>query len=199
MPAMARTIDVNLTGVVRTVSATLPHVTAARGYYLLVSSASALAPVAGLATYAATKIGVEHFGSSLRLELAQQGVGVGVAHPCWIDTEMVRGPQHDLESFNEMLRVLPGPFGKVTTVTECAAALVDAVEGRRRKVYVPRSLGRFALLRQFFGSPVAEWVMGRHVRRILPKMEREVAALGRSFGAHSVGLGAGQRGEATRP
>ena len=57
MAAMARTIDVNLTGVVRTVSATLPHVAAARGYYLLVSSASALAPGAGLATYAATKIG----------------------------------------------------------------------------------------------------------------------------------------------
>ena len=98
-----------------------------------------------------------------------------------------------------MLQVLPGPFGRVTTVAECATALAEAVEGRRRKVYVPRSLARYAMLRQLFASPLAEWAMGRHVRRILPRMEREVAALGRPFGAHSVGLGAGRAEEGTRP
>src|SRR6185369_1682808 len=50
--ALVRTIDVNLIGVVRTVSATLPHVTARKGYYLLVSSAAALAAMPGISTYA---------------------------------------------------------------------------------------------------------------------------------------------------
>ncbi|HEX8189553.1 MAG TPA: SDR family NAD(P)-dependent oxidoreductase, partial [Pyrinomonadaceae bacterium] len=81
--ALVRTIDVNLTGVVRTVSATLPHVTERRGYYLLVSSAAALAPYPGISAYAAAKSGVEQFGNVLRLELAHRGVGVGVAHPSW--------------------------------------------------------------------------------------------------------------------
>src|SRR5215216_2598110 len=75
--ALVRVLEVNLIGVVRTVSATLPHVTAARGYYLLMSSASALAPLPAMAPYSASKIGVEQFGSALRMEVAHKGVDVG--------------------------------------------------------------------------------------------------------------------------
>ncbi|HEX8695428.1 MAG TPA: SDR family oxidoreductase [Longimicrobium sp.] len=184
--ALVRTIEVNLIGVVRTVSATLPHVTERQGYYLLVSSAAALVAPPGLAAYAASKSGVEFFGNSLRLEVAHKGVRVGVAHPCWIDTDMVRDPRRELESFDEMLRTLPGPFGSVTSVQECAAAFVEGIEKRRRKVFVPRSLGPFAAVRQLFASPLSDRVSGRTARRLIPRHEREVAALGRSFGAHSV-------------
>jgi len=194
--AMARTIEVNLTGVVRTVSATLPHVERSRGYYLLVSSAAALAPLGGIAAYAASKSGVEQFGNALRLELAHKGVGVGVAHPAWIDTDLVRDQRQDLECFNEMLRTLPGPFGSVTSVEECAAAFVRAIERRRRKVYVPRTLGPLAVFRQLFASPLAEYVMGRHARRLIPRAEREIISLGRAFGPSSMGLG-GKRGAGT--
>ena len=190
--ALARTIEVNLVGVVRTVSATLPHVTARRGYYLLVSSAAALAAVPGLAAYAASKIGVEHFGSALRLEVAHKGVAVGVAHPCWVDTDLVRDPRRDLASFDALLRTLPGPFGTVTSVEACAASLVDAVERRRRKVYVPRGLAPLAAIRQLFMSALSERVLARQARRTVPQLEREVAALGRAFGTSSMGLAAGR-------
>jgi len=187
--ALVRTIEVNLIGVVRTVSATLPHVAARRGYYLLVSSAAALAPLPGIATYAAAKSGVEQFGNVLRLELAHRGVQVGVAHPSWIDTDLVRDARRDLESFNEVLKTLPGPFGSLTPVGECAEAFVRAVERRRRKIYVPRTLGPLAAVRQLFASPLAEYVSIRRALRLLPKSEQEVRALGRAFGAHSMGMG----------
>jgi NAD(P)-dependent dehydrogenase (short-subunit alcohol dehydrogenase family) len=197
--ALVRTIEVNLVGVVRTVSATLPHVTARRGYYLLVSSAAALAALPGISTDAASKSGVEFFGNALRLEVAHKGVKVGVAHPAWIDTDLVRDQQRDLESFNEMLRTLPGPFGSVTSVDECAAAFVRAIERRARKVFVPRTLGPLAAVRQLFMSPLSELVMARNARRIIPKLEREVVALGRSFGASSVEVGGrGTRDDGTR-
>lgn len=186
--ALVRIIDVNLNGLVRTVSATLPHVTNRRGYYLLVSSAAALAPLPGISTYAASKSGVEQFGNALRLEVAHKGVGVGVAHPAWIDTDLVRDQQHDLESFNEMLRELPGPFGSITTVEDCAAAFVKAIERRRRKIYVPATLGPLSFIRQLFASPLSEYIMKRRARRLVPLAEREVLALGRSFGIHSMGL-----------
>lgn len=188
--ALVRIIDVNLTGVVRTVSATLAHVTERRGYYLLVSSAAALAPFPGISTYAAAKSGVEQFGNVLRLELAHKGVGVGVAHPSWIDTDMVRDAQQDLSGFRELMGRLPGPFGRVTPLRDCAAAFVEAVERRRRKVYVPRTLAAAAALRQFLTSSFADFLMGRQTRHTLPKVEAEVRALGRSFGSHSTGLGA---------
>lgn len=187
--ALVRIIEVNLTGVVRTVSATLPHVTERRGYYLLVSSAAALAPFPGISTYAAAKSGVEQFGNVLRLELAHKGVAVGVAHPSWVDTDMVRDAQNDLAGFRAMMGRLPGPFGRVTPLGDCAAAFVDAIERRRRKVYVPRTLAAAAALRQLLASPLADFLMGRQTRTTLPQVEREVRALGRSFGSHSTGFG----------
>ena len=188
--ALVRTIEVNLTGVVRTVCATLPHVTESRGYYLLVSSAAALAPFPGISTYAAAKSGVEQFGNVLRLEVAHKGVGVGVAHPCWVDTDLVRDAQRDLSCFNEMRGKLPGPFGSLTPVADCAAAFARAIERRKRKVYVPRTLAAAAVFRQLFASTLADYLMGRQTRRVLPQVEEEVRALGRPFGAHSMGLGA---------
>lgn len=195
--ALVRTIEVNLAGVVRTVSATLPHLVESRGYYLLISSAAALAPLPGIAAYAAAKSGVEQFGNVLRLELAQRGVGVGVAHPCWIDTDLVRDVQQDLTSFNRMLGTLPAPFGRVTSVEECASALVRAVERRSRKVYVPRSLRFAAALRQLFASTLSDYIAGRRSRGLIQEAEREIQALGRSFGSHSVET-IRQSGEATR-
>jgi short-subunit dehydrogenase len=186
--ALVRTIEVNLVGVVRTISATLPHVTAARGYYLLMSSASALAPLPVMAPYSASKVAVEQYGNALRMEVAHKGVAVGVAHPSWIDTDLVRDQQRELDSFNQTLSRLPGPFGKVTSLAECVDAMIDAMERRRRKVYVPKSLAKFAAIRQLFTSPLAERATLRTAARTLPRLEAEIRALGRSFGATSVGL-----------
>ncbi len=188
--AMVRTIDVNLAGVVRTVSATLPHMTATRGYYLLISSAAAITAMPGIATYSATKSGVESFANALRGELRHKGVGVGVAHPSWIDTDMVRSAQHDLQSFSKTLKSLPGPLGTITPVAACAAALVSAIAQRKRKVFIPASLGIVSPIRQLFSSPLVEWLVGLRTKRTLALMEREVQRLGRPFGEHSMAHGA---------
>jgi NAD(P)-dependent dehydrogenase (short-subunit alcohol dehydrogenase family) len=184
--ALARTIEVNLIGVVRTVSATIAAITARRGYYLLISSAASLAAAPGIAAYAAAKSGVEMFGNSLRLELRHKGVAVGTAHPSWIDTDLVRDLQHDLESFNQMLATMPGPFGKVTSVEDCADALVDGIVRRRRKIFIPKSLGPLAAIRQLFMSPLSDLVLARRGRRMIPLAELETLALGRPFGVNSV-------------
>jgi NAD(P)-dependent dehydrogenase (short-subunit alcohol dehydrogenase family) len=186
--ALARTIEVNLTGVVRTVSATVEHVTARRGYYLLVSSAAALRALPGMAAYAASKIGVEHFGSALRLELAHKGVAVGVAFPSWIDTDLVRDQQRDLRTFGDAMRRFPGPLGYTTSVERCAELLADAVARRRRQVFVPRSLAAFAWVRWVLSSAAADRIFARHARAAVPRLEREVSGLGRSFGGSSVAL-----------
>lgn len=184
--ALARVIEVNLIGVVRTVRATVEAITARRGYYLLVSSAASLIPAPGIAAYAAAKSGVEMFGNSLRLELRHKGVQVGIAHPSWIDTDLIRDLQHDLVSFNEMVAAFPGPFGTITPVEECAEALAGAIVRRRRKVFVPKTLAPFALFRQLLAGPFADWVISLHARGALPVAEEEIVRLGRSFGEHSV-------------
>ena len=83
------TIDVNLLGVWRTARAALPHVLERRGHLLLVASAAAVLPAAGLGAYSASKAGVEALGRALRVELRPHGVSVGVAYYLFLDTPMV--------------------------------------------------------------------------------------------------------------
>jgi NAD(P)-dependent dehydrogenase (short-subunit alcohol dehydrogenase family) len=184
--AHLRTIDVNLGGVVRTVAATLPHVRASRGYLLLISSTAAFTAMPGMAAYCASKAGVEQFGNVLRLELHGDGVRVGTAHPIWIDTDMVRDFREDLPSFGQTLHKLPWPLNTVVSVERCADALLNGILRRRRKIYVPRSIGLVQALRTVVvGNRLAEAITMRLGRDQLAQMESEVQALGRSFGAHS--------------
>ncbi|MGC9668797.1 SDR family oxidoreductase [Planosporangium sp. 12N6] len=181
---MIRTVDVNLLGVMRTVGATVEHVIASRGYFLLVSSAAAFTVLPGMAAYCASKAGVEQFGNAIRLELAHRGVAVGTAHPGWIDTDLVRDAKDDLPAFREARAKLPWPLRSDTSVEACAAAFVDAIGRRRRKVYVPRAVGLVQALRTLTTGPLADAVIGRTARHSVPQMEEQVRRLGRSFGAH---------------
>ncbi|GIH16504.1 SDR family oxidoreductase [Rugosimonospora africana] len=185
--ALARTIDVNLVGVVRTVAATMPHVARRRGYFLMVSSAAAFTALPGMAAYCASKAGVEQYANVLRLEVAYRGVGVGTAHPIWIDTDLVRDARRDLPTFGATLGKLPWPVGTVVSVGECARALVDGMARRRRRIYVPRSIGLVQALRTVVLSPFGDAVLRGGARTSVPLLEAEALALGRPFGEHSAG------------
>jgi short-subunit dehydrogenase len=161
-------------------------VAARKGYYLLVSSLAALAPMPGLAVYAAAKSGVEQLANALRIELAPDGVQVGSAHPAWIDTDLVRDARQDLGVFRNLMSRLPGRLGHTTSARDCAVALADAIARRRRRVYVPRGIVLAALLRQLLTSALAERVAARRLAPLIPAFDDEVKALGRSFGRTSV-------------
>lgn len=183
--AFKRLLDINVLGVFHTVRATLPAVIDRRGYILIVSSFAAYTAAPGLAPYHASKAGVEHFANALRLEVAHHGVDVGSAHMSWIDTPMVQDAKSDLSSFAEMLSKLPYPLSKTTDVSKCGAAFVKGIEGRKRRVNVPGWVGAFRWLRPVMSTPVGEASIKSIAPSILPKMDAEVAALGRSTTARS--------------
>jgi NAD(P)-dependent dehydrogenase (short-subunit alcohol dehydrogenase family) len=187
---LARTIEVNLLGVVRTIGATLPEVTRRRGYILIVSSAAAFTVLPGMAAYCASKAGVEQFGNALRLEVAHKGVQVGTIHPSWIDTDLVRDQKADSPTFSKALEQLPWPMGETTSLEDCAAAVVDGIERRRRRIYVPRTVAIVQALRALVISPLGELPIKRRARTMVPALEAEVQQLGRFWGASSAGLGA---------
>jgi NAD(P)-dependent dehydrogenase (short-subunit alcohol dehydrogenase family) len=178
--AMAKVVEVNLIGVMRTVHATLPHMIARRGHYLLISSASSFLVMPGMIDYAASKAAVEHFGTGLRLELAHTGATVGTAHPIWIDTDMVRDARADLPVFDTSLRQMPGPLGRTISVGDCARALVGGIERRKRKVHIPRSMVVFSALRTVLNGPLGDRLVRGSVD--VRAMEEQVRALGRSYG-----------------
>ncbi len=183
-----RVLDVNVLGVFHTVRAALPALIERDGYILIVSSLAAFAPAPGLAAYNASKAGVEHFASALRLEVAHRGVGVGVAHMSWIDTPLVRDAKDDLGSFREMLSVLPPPLGRTTSVDACVRAFVKGLERRRRRVYVPGWVRLLGWIKPLITSRIGERQTLEHAETLLPQMDAEVQALGRSTSARNVAL-----------
>jgi NADP-dependent 3-hydroxy acid dehydrogenase YdfG len=187
--AMARVVDVNVIGTMRTAKAVLPHLTASKGYLLLVASAVAFSPLPGMSAYAASKAAVEQLANVLRLELRAHGVGVGCAYMSWVDTDMVRDVQQDLSSFRRTLSKLPGPFGVVTSLDACTTAFVNACHTRARQVFVPGSLGVASALRQLLNSAFMQTLTTPQMTPMMKDSEAEVLATGRAFGANSVGMG----------
>ncbi len=186
--ALARTIEVNLIGTVLTAHAALPEIAKRRGHVLLISSTAAFTVLPGMSAYCASKAGVERFGDVLRLEVAHRGVTVASAHPIWVDTDMVRDTEAALPTFKAVRSQLPGPLGTFISVEKCAEALIENLETRGRRVFVPRSIGTVSALRQLVTGAIAERIVMKASATQVPQLEREIAALdGREFGANSVG------------
>ena len=187
--AFKRVLDVNVLGVFNTVRAALPAVIDRRGYVLIVSSLAAYTAAPGLAPYNASKAGVEILANALRLEVGRLGVSVGSAHMSWINTALVRDSEADLPAFGEMLARFPWPLNKTTTVDKCADAFVKGIEGRKSRIYRPRWVAAFRWLKPVLSTPVGELPIRKTAAELLPQLDAEVAALGRSTSAYNESLG----------
>jgi short-subunit dehydrogenase len=78
-------VRVNLTGLIAATRLVVPEmVERGTGHIVNMSSAAGLAPVPFASIYSATKHGVVGFSRSLRVELAQHGVGVSVVCPGFV-------------------------------------------------------------------------------------------------------------------
>ncbi len=90
-PVWQEMIDVNLTGVWKTVAATVPHMQAGGrgGSVVIVSSLAAIAPHENIAHYTAAKAGLIGLMKVLAKELAPDGIRVNTIHPGTVATPMV--------------------------------------------------------------------------------------------------------------
>ena len=174
-----RVLDINLNGVFRTLKYATPHLERSRGHAMVVASAISFTPLAGLASYAASKAGVEMLALAYRQEVAHLGITVGLVHPSWIDTDLVRSIEADLPSFQELRERLPYPGNVTTSVDRAGAAIVNGLARRRSRVYVPRAVVVANWAKAALNSPVAWPWMRRFAAQVVPSLEREAAALGR--------------------
>lgn len=76
-------MDVNVMGVINTVAAFLPLVRAAFGprHIVITSSSSAYSPGIRMGAYITSKYAITGYGETLRLELAEEGIGVSILFP----------------------------------------------------------------------------------------------------------------------
>jgi NAD(P)-dependent dehydrogenase (short-subunit alcohol dehydrogenase family) len=144
---LERIADINFTGVLRTVRATLPHVIERRGYVLITASLAAILHSPPISHYSATKAGVEAFGDAVRMEVRQKGVDVGVAYFGFIDTPMVARGKSDpiLAKFDEQNG--QNFIGKTYPLSGAGAAVIRGMQNRARRVLYPRWIRPLMVLR----------------------------------------------------
>lgn len=164
-----RVLDVDLYGVWRTVHLTLPHLLESKGYLLLVSSLAAVVHLPALASYNVAKAGVEAMGNSLRAELRHLGVGVGVAHLTFVDTEMVRGvDEHPV--FGRVRTGVP-LVSRVYPLELAVEKFAQGISKRSRVVHVPGWIGPLKIFRALIPHLIE---LGARIN--IPKADRAALA-----------------------
>jgi len=153
---LEKTVAVNLNAVLWCTRAFLPSmIERGRGRIVLMSSASGLLGVPGLAAYAATKHAVIGLGESLRLELEKgghRGVGVTIVCPSFVSSGMFAG-------------VKPPLLAPWLTPEKVAALVVSAVESDRLYVRAPFLVKLVPALKGLAPARVVDWVgrvLGMH-------------------------------------
>lgn len=124
-----RVLAVDLTGVLLTFRAAVPHLWQDGGVLLATGSSIALRPGVGLLAYAAAKAGVHAIVRSLALELAPRDIRVNVIAPGLTDTPMTR----DIDGHIE--RGLPSvPLSQLVRASDVGALAVHLMTPEARAI-----------------------------------------------------------------
>lgn len=126
-----RLVRVNYLGAVYCTLAALPHLRAARGRLVAVSSLAGKTGVPMRTGYSAAKAALNAFCDSLRIELAGSGVSVTVICPGFVGTG---SRQRNLGADGKPLGRSPVNEAAMMTVAECTRQLLDAAEHRDREL-----------------------------------------------------------------
>jgi NAD(P)-dependent dehydrogenase (short-subunit alcohol dehydrogenase family) len=164
--AWCRCIDVNVKGVFHTVRAALPAVLRARGQVCITASVSSFAHPPTMSAYAASKAAVEAMANAWRIELAAHGVGVGVVHASWVRTALI--DEGELHPGFRMLRdSVPAPMRRVMAPETAARRIVDGIQRRSDRIWLPGWVRLMHLLRTLLHTRTGE----RDLRRLAPALE----------------------------
>ena len=119
-----RLIDVNLKGYFLCAKAALPHLVAAKGNIINMSSMVGLVGQSRAVAYAASKGGIVAMTQALALDLAPDGVRVNCICPGWVETPLVEDWFHQQPDPEEARRYIYSvhPLGRIATVEEVGEA-----------------------------------------------------------------------------
>jgi short-subunit dehydrogenase len=146
-----RVIAVNLVAPMLLTMAVLPDMLGARrGSIVNVASVAADLPSPLEAVYGASKAGLARFADGLAMELAAEGIHVGVVSPGPIDTEIW-----------QQVGTYPGQLVPAQVVAD---AIVATVEQEHHARHAPRRYGIPGAFYPLFGRPM-RWGIRRYIRR----------------------------------
>jgi len=136
LAVIRRVMEVNFFGAVNCTRAALPHLLAARGLVVAISSVAGYTPLIARTGYAASKHAMHGFFESLRTELAPQGVAVMMVCPSFIATRIDRNA---LGGDGQPVRHAQVTVGRPLTAEAAAERIVAAAARRPRMLFIGRT------------------------------------------------------------
>jgi NAD(P)-dependent dehydrogenase (short-subunit alcohol dehydrogenase family) len=162
LEAAEQVFRVNFLGTLFATYFALPHVRRTRGSLIAISSLTGLRGTPTYSVYGASKFAVEGLYDSLRLELAPDGVHVGVVAPGFVDTplrERVLGPGGRLWA-----QAPPLPF-RLWPVDKCVDRLVNLIVKRRRRALLPAFVRPLLALDGMMAGWLGDRILARQIKR----------------------------------
>ncbi|WKX92639.1 hypothetical protein Q1695_010569 [Nippostrongylus brasiliensis] len=127
-----RQMEVNVRSIVMLTRLALPHIIAAKGTVVNVSSITGPCPFPGVTYYCMSKAAIDQFTKCLALEMAPHGVRVNAVNPGVIVTNVHKRAGMDDKSYQEFLEKgkTTHALGRVGEATEVAEAVLFLASDR---------------------------------------------------------------------
>jgi len=133
---IARMVEVNLVAPLYLMRLALPYLAQRGGSIVNVASLNGVAPMAGAATYSATKVALRHFSRALADELEGRNVRVSLVSPAGIETGFLL---NEIDTVDDIVFSQP-----MSTPERVAEAILEAAEGGAVETFIPRMTARLA-------------------------------------------------------
>jgi NAD(P)-dependent dehydrogenase (short-subunit alcohol dehydrogenase family) len=166
LAVMERLIRVNFFGTLYPTFHAIGHIKSTRGSLVAISSLVGKRGTPTFSVYSASKFAVQGLYESLRLELAADGVHVGIVSPGHVDTaarDRVLGPDG-----NPYATPPPAPF-RIWPVQKCVDRIIQLIVERRAEALLPGIVGPLLALDDILGPWLGDrWLTRRFARAPLP-------------------------------
>ena len=146
-------VDVNYLGLIRATGVVMPDMVARRGGEIVgVGSLAGYAGFPRSATYSSSKMALNAYLQSLRIDLRRFGVGVTTVNPGWVDTPLIADS------------TVPPLF--MVSPERAAAKIIDGLLDGREEIHFPRRLSWPLKALTALPRPVYEAVARRFMVRL---------------------------------
>ncbi|MBD2705563.1 SDR family oxidoreductase [Spirosoma sp. BT702] len=155
-------LDSNVYGTVYPLKAALPHLTQTKGVVTFISSISALNGMPSGSAYCAGKAALANLAHTLRLELADTGIQVGVVHIGFTQND---SDKRVLDATGQPVPIAHRPSRWQKSQAEVAHIIMNHVRRRRQRTVIS-ALGRLIMLVHTHLPRLGDWIVLTSIRRL---------------------------------
>jgi len=168
LAVIERVMRVNFFGTLYATYHALPYLRSTRGSLVAISSLTGKRGAPSYSVYGASKFAVQGLYESLRLELAPDGIHVGIVSPGFVDTplrERVLGPD------GQPWEKPPPPPFRIWPVEKCVDRIINLIVKRKAQALLPGFVGPLLALDEALNGWLGDRFLARRFKATDPTQQ----------------------------